>query len=78
LAIAIWGAFVAPKARWPVAVPTRLAIEFALFAAVVAGLVAIDQALAAGLLGLAAVTTSLLNAATATEDQATVWPLASE
>jgi Protein of unknown function (DUF2568) len=30
LAIAIWGAIVAPKARWPASIRVRLAIEFAL------------------------------------------------
>jgi hypothetical protein len=63
LAIAIWAAFVAPKARRPVAVPIRLAIELVLFGAAAVSLVASDQPLLAVLLGLAATTTSLLNAA---------------
>lgn len=71
LAIAIWGAFVAPKARWPVAVPARLAIELVLFGAAVLGLFAIDRPLLAVLLGLAAGTTSLLNVATVREQPPT-------
>ncbi len=63
LAIGIWGAFVAPKARWPVAVPARLAIEFVLFGVAVVGLFVIDRPLLAVLFGLAAGTTSLLNVA---------------
>jgi hypothetical protein len=71
LAIALWGAFVAPKARRVVAVPTRLAIELVLFGVAVVGLFAIDRPLPAALLGLAAGTTSLLNAATAREQPPT-------
>jgi hypothetical protein len=66
-AIAIWGAFVAPKARWPVTVPARLAVELVLFGAAVIGLFAIDRPLLAALLALAAGTTSLLNVATVRE-----------
>jgi hypothetical protein len=69
-AIAIWGAFVAPKARWPVAVPARLAIELVLFGAAVVGLLAIDRPLLAALLGLAAGTTSILNATTVRDHSA--------
>ena len=67
-AIVVWGAFVAPKARWPTATRVRLAIEFTLFGAGVVGLVAAGQPLLAGLLAVAAFSTSLLNAATATDD----------
>lgn len=69
-AIAIWGAFVAPKARWPTSIRVRLAIEFTLFGAAVVGLVAADQPLLAGLLAVAACTTSLFNAATADDETA--------
>jgi uncharacterized protein DUF2568 len=40
LAAVVWGAFVAPKARFPVPVPVRLAIELTLFGLAVAGLFA--------------------------------------
>jgi hypothetical protein len=40
LAAVVWGAFVAPKARFPVSVPVRLAIELTLFALAVVGLFA--------------------------------------
>jgi uncharacterized protein DUF2568 len=66
--IAIWGAFVAPKARWPASIRVRLAIEFVLFGAAVAGLVAAGQPLLAALLAVAAGITSLLNAATASDE----------
>ena len=66
-AIAIWGAFVAPKARWAVSIPARLAIELVLFGGAVIGLFVIDRPLLAALLALAAATTSLLNVATVRE-----------
>lgn len=71
LAIAIWGAFVAPKARWPASIRVRLAIEVALFGAAVAGLVAAGQPLLAELLAVAAGITSILNAATASDETRT-------
>ena len=71
LAIAIWGAFVAPKARWPASIRVRLATEFALFGAAVAGLVAAGQPLLAALLAVAAGITSILNAATASDETRT-------
>jgi Protein of unknown function (DUF2568) len=40
LAAVVWGSFVAPKARFPVSVPVRLAIELTLFGLAVAGLFA--------------------------------------
>src|SRR5215813_2536284 len=40
LAAVVWGAFVAPKARFPVSVPIRLAIELTLFGLAVVGLYA--------------------------------------
>jgi hypothetical protein len=33
LAAAVWGALVAPKARWPMPIPTRVVIELVLFGA---------------------------------------------
>jgi hypothetical protein len=63
VAIAIWGAFVAPKARCPASIRVRHTIEFVLFGAAVAGLVAAGQPLLAALLAVAAGITSLLNAA---------------
>jgi hypothetical protein len=72
VAVAIWGAFVAPKARWPASIRVRLAIEFALFGAAVAGLVAADQPLLAALLAVAAGITSILNAATAGDETRSV------
>jgi hypothetical protein len=64
VAAAIWGAFAAPKARWPVPVAFRAAVELVLFGAAVVALVAADQVVWAVVLGVAAVSTSLLNAAT--------------
>jgi Protein of unknown function (DUF2568) len=62
LAAVVWGALVAPKARWPVAVPTRVVIELVLFGAAAAALAVAGQPLLAVVLGVAAVATSLLNA----------------
>jgi hypothetical protein len=39
-----WGLFVSPKARFQLAAPARLAIEFAIFGAVAIALVAAEQA----------------------------------
>jgi hypothetical protein len=61
LAAAIWGAFVAPKARWPVTAPIRLGIEFALFGAAAAGLVLADQPTLAIVLAVTACITSTIN-----------------
>jgi Protein of unknown function (DUF2568) len=63
LAAAVWGAFVAPKARWPVPAPVRVAIELVLFGVAAAALAAAGQPLAAVVLGVAGVATSLLNEA---------------
>jgi Protein of unknown function (DUF2568) len=63
LAAAVWGGFVAPKARWPVPGPVRVAIELVLFAAAAAALAAAGQPLAAAVLGAAGLVTSLLNEA---------------
>jgi hypothetical protein len=62
LAAVVWGAWVAPKARWPVPIPTRVVIELVLFAAAVGALVAAGQPVLAVVLGVAALVTSLLNA----------------
>ena len=66
LAAAIWGAFVAPKASWPVPVPVRLVIELVLFGAAVAALAAAGQPVLAATLAAAALATSLVNARPAT------------
>jgi hypothetical protein len=63
LAAIVWGAWVAPKARWPVPIPTRVAIELVLFGAAAGGLAVAGQPLAAVVLGVAGLATSLLNAA---------------
>jgi Protein of unknown function (DUF2568) len=53
---------VAPKARWPVPIPTRVVIELVLFGAAVGALVVAGQPVLAVVLGVAALVTSLLNA----------------
>jgi Protein of unknown function (DUF2568) len=63
VAAAVWGAFVAPKARWPVPAPVRVTIELALFGVAAAALAAAGQPGAAVVLGVAGVATSLLNEA---------------
>jgi hypothetical protein len=60
LAAAVWGAFVAPRARWPV--PARVALELVLFAAAAVALAIAGQPVLAVVLGVAALATSLLNA----------------
>jgi hypothetical protein len=62
LAAAVWGAFVAPRARWPVPVPARVALELVLFAAAAVALAIAGQPVLAVVLGVAALATSLLNA----------------
>jgi len=62
LAAVVWGAWVAPKAGWPVPIPTRVVIELVLFGAAVGGLAVAGQPLAAVVLGVAGLATSLLNA----------------
>jgi hypothetical protein len=63
LAAGIWGALVAPKARWPLPIPARLMIELVLFAVAAGALAVAGQPVLAVVLGVAALTTSLLNAA---------------
>jgi hypothetical protein len=62
LAIAIWGAFVAPKAKWPLPIPLRLTVELVLFGAAAVGLAVAGEPALAALLSVAAGATSLLNA----------------
>ena len=62
LAAVVWGAWVAPKARWPVPILTRVAIELVLFGAGTAALAVAGQPMLAVVLGVAALATSLLNA----------------
>jgi hypothetical protein len=64
LAALVWGAFVAPKARWPVSVALRVAIELTLFGLAAAGLAAAGRAPLAAAFAALAVATSLANAAT--------------
>jgi Protein of unknown function (DUF2568) len=62
LAAVVWGAVVAPKARWPVPTPTRVVIELVLFGAAAGALAVAGQPVVAVVLGIAALATSLLNA----------------
>jgi hypothetical protein len=61
-AATIWGTFVAPKAKVPVSTPIRLTIEFMLFGLAVVGLAIAGKSVLAGVLAVAAVSTSLFNA----------------
>jgi Protein of unknown function (DUF2568) len=63
VAAVIWGTFVAPRAKVPVPAPVRVAIELALYGAAAAGLAAAGQPLAAVVLGIAGLATSLFNQA---------------
>jgi Protein of unknown function (DUF2568) len=63
LAAGIWGALVAPKARWPLPIPVRVLIEVLLFGVAAAALAVAGQPVLAAVLGGAALVTSLLNAA---------------
>jgi hypothetical protein len=58
----VWGAFVAPKARWPVRTPIRVAVELVLFGIASAGLVATGHPALGALLFAAAAVTSIANA----------------
>jgi Protein of unknown function (DUF2568) len=62
LATIVWGALVAPKARWPLPIPTRVVIDLILFGAAAGALAVAGQPVLAVVLGVAALTTSLLNA----------------
>jgi hypothetical protein len=61
LAAVVWGAFVAPRARVPVPAPVRVQIELVLYALAAVGLAAAGQRVAAVVLGVAGLVTSLLN-----------------
>jgi hypothetical protein len=63
LAAIVWGALVAPKARWPQPLQVRLVIELLLFAAAAGALAVAGQPVLALILAGAALATSLLNAA---------------
>jgi hypothetical protein len=63
LAAVVWGAVVAPRARWPVPGRVRVAIELVLFALAAAALAAAGEPLAAVVLAVLGVATSLLNEA---------------
>jgi hypothetical protein len=54
LAAVLWGAWVAPKARWPVPLPTRVVIELVLFGAAVGALAVAGRPLVAVVLAVAA------------------------
>jgi hypothetical protein len=62
VAAIIWGALVAPKARWPVSIPVRVVIELVLFSTAAGALALAGQPVLAVVLGVAALATSLLNA----------------
>ena len=62
VAAIVWGAWVAPKSRWPVPMPVRVVIELVLFGAAVGGLTVAGQPVLAVVLGVAGLVTSLLNA----------------
>ena len=61
LAAVVWGTFVAPKARIPVSAPVRVQIELVLYALAAVGLGAAGQPVAAVVLAVAGLVTSLLN-----------------
>src|SRR4029450_8001196 len=61
LAAVVWGAFVAPRARFPVPASLRVQIELVLYALAAVGLAAAGQRVAAVVLGVAGLVTSLLN-----------------
>jgi Protein of unknown function (DUF2568) len=70
LAAIMWGALVAPKARWRVRIPARVVIELVLFGAAAGALAAAGQPVPAIVLGVAALATSLLNALQERQDAA--------
>lgn len=61
LAAVVWGTFVAPKARIPVSAPLRVQIELVLYALAAVGLSSAGQPVAAVVLAVAGLVTSLLN-----------------
>lgn len=64
VAAVVWGLFVSPKAKRPVSVPVRLAIEIDLFAVTAVALWLVDAAEAAIALGVSGVITSVASALT--------------
>ncbi len=65
LVAAIWWAFVAPKAKWPVSTGVRLAIEAVLFGGATVALIVADEPVLGAVLAVAALLTSPINATTA-------------
>jgi Protein of unknown function (DUF2568) len=61
VAAVVWGLFVAPRARVPVPAPVRVAVELVLYTAAAAGLAAAGQPVAAVVLGVGGLVTSILN-----------------
>ena len=61
VAAVVWGTFVAPRAKVPVPAPVRVAIELVLYAAAAAGLAAAGQPVAAVVLAVGGLVTSVLN-----------------
>jgi Protein of unknown function (DUF2568) len=60
-AAGVWGMLVAPRARVPVPAPVRVTVELVLYAAAAAGLAAAGQPVAAVVLGVGGLVTSILN-----------------
>ena len=58
----IWGLFVAPRARWPLPVGARVALELELFGAGTLALLSLGSVALAAIFAVLAVGTSLLNA----------------
>ena len=61
LAAVVWGTFVAPRARIPVSASLRVQIELVLYALAAVGLGSAGQPVAAVVLGVAGLVTSVLN-----------------
>jgi Protein of unknown function (DUF2568) len=61
VAAIVWGTFVAPRARRPVPAPVWVAIELVLYALAAAGLATAGQPVAAVVLGMGGLATSILN-----------------
>jgi hypothetical protein len=61
LAAVVWGTFVAPRARIPVSSSLRVQIELVLYALAAVGLGSAGQPVAAVVLGVAGLVTSVLN-----------------
>jgi Protein of unknown function (DUF2568) len=58
--VAVWGAFVAPRARRRLPDPARFAVEVVIFAAAAGALVALDQVVLAVVYAVVAVVTAAL------------------